>query len=253
MGGFRFDHIAIAQPRIADVVPCLVGVLGAVPAYGAPAREYRFFQWRFEGGGRLEVLEPRGSDGFLHRFLSRRGPGVHHVTFKVPDLDEACQRARALGYDIVGFNVSDPHWKEAFLHPRQALGIVVQFAEAHPRAEPRRSEAPPPGPAYPPPPVRLLGLRLRARSRERADRQWRAVLQGTMSEPSPDRLIYRWPGSPMYLAVDLREDAEEGPVALEIASERAVNLSPERCLPGVSVVLVSAASAPSPAFPSHSA
>jgi hypothetical protein len=37
MGDVRFDHIAMAQPRIADAVPCLVGLLGGVPAYGAAA------------------------------------------------------------------------------------------------------------------------------------------------------------------------------------------------------------------------
>jgi methylmalonyl-CoA/ethylmalonyl-CoA epimerase len=244
MGSIRFDHIAIAQPRIAEAVPCLVGILGGVPAYGGPAPSYRFFQWRFDGGGRLEVLEPLGDEGFLHRFLAKRGPGVHHVTFKVPDLAEACHRARALGYDVVGYDASDPHWKQAFLHPRQALGIVVQLAEAHPRAAPRPAPAPFPGPVHPPPPVRLLGLRLRARSRARADRQWRELLEGTVEEPPGGGVIYRWPGSPTYLAVDLREDAEEGPVALEIASERPLPLGAERCLPGVRIALVAAASPP---------
>src|SRR3989442_8178374 len=58
----RFDHIAIAVPRIAEATPFLVGELGGVPAYGAPAGAYRFGQWRFDGGGRLEILEPLGED-----------------------------------------------------------------------------------------------------------------------------------------------------------------------------------------------
>jgi len=215
------DHIAIAVERLADATATLVGVLRGAPGQGgfSPGR-YRFRQWRFEGGARLEVLEPAGANGFLHRFLHERGPGVHHVTFRVPSLPAACERARAHGYDIVGHDDSDPEWKEAFLHPRQALGIVVQFAESTWREgeEPPGDELAPPGPADPPPPVALLGLRMRARSRERARRQWEAVVGGRCAEDRGRELIYRWPGSPMRLAVEIDPSADEGPLAIEYAS-----------------------------------
>ena len=100
----RFDHIAMALPRMADATAVLVGELGGAPHHGGPAGPYRFGQWSYAGGGRLEVLEPRGDDGFLHRFLRERGPGVHHVTFTVPDLDAQCARARDHGYRIVGYD-----------------------------------------------------------------------------------------------------------------------------------------------------
>jgi len=76
-----FDHIAIAMPRLADAEPILAGQLGGRSAFGATTDEYRFWHWRYEGGGDLEVLEPAGENGFLHRFLAQRGPGIHHVTF----------------------------------------------------------------------------------------------------------------------------------------------------------------------------
>jgi len=93
------------------------------------------------------------TDAFLHRFLAQRGPGIHHVTFTVPSLSEACDRARAHGYLIVGYDDSDPEWKEAFLRPKEALGIVVQFAEPGPRPSGENAPRwpPPPGPANPPP------------------------------------------------------------------------------------------------------
>src|SRR5215470_12309619 len=117
------------MPNLADAAAVLAGRMGGRAAYGGESRAYRFAQWRFAGGGRIEALEPRGADGFLHRFLADRGVGIHHVTFKVPSLDALCERARAAGYAIVGYDASDPEWKEAFLHPKQAMGIVVQFAE----------------------------------------------------------------------------------------------------------------------------
>jgi len=224
----RFDHIALAVPRLADAPAFLVGELGGAPAHGGPSVAYTFAQWRFKDGGRLEVLEPRGADGFLHRFLAQRGPGIHHVTFIVPSLRGVCERAAAAGHAIVGYDDSNPEWREAFLHPKRALGIVVQLVEiveTRPRSDgERRSRwVVPPGPPNPPP-VTVLGLRMRARSRERAEAQWVRLLGAEASEGAGGVVIYRWPGSPMRIGVEVDPTRDEGPVAIELASERAIAL-----------------------------
>jgi methylmalonyl-CoA/ethylmalonyl-CoA epimerase len=224
----RLDHIALAVPRIADATEFLVGTLGGAPAYGATSRFYRFGQWRFAGGGRLEILEPVGPlDGFLRRFLAQHGPGIHHVTFRVPDLRDACARAEGFGYKIVGFDDSSPSWKEAFLHPKQALGIVVQLAQMARRSDgtPVMAWQPPPSPAHPPAPVTILGVRMTARSRERADVQWHRILEGEPTERGGE-IVYRWERSPLTITVAIDASAEEGPVAIELASNRSIELSP---------------------------
>lgn len=220
MSGIRLDHIAIATHRLADVPALLVGVLGGIPFFGREAEVFRFGQWEFEGDGRIEVLEPRGADGFLHRFLATRGPGIHHVTFKVPSLREACDRAAALGYGIVGYNDASPYWKEAFLHPKDALGIVIQLAQMAGK-EPTRGKwrTAPPGPANPPPPVRIVGLRTRAQSAERGRRQWGELLGGAASRDGALE-VYRWPDSPLRIAVEVDPSAEEGPRHIEVAGAR---------------------------------
>ena len=225
MSGIEFDHIAIAVARMADAPAVLVGTLGGAPTGdGGSSGAYTWAQWAFTGGGRLEILEPRGVDGFLHRFLAGRGPGIHHVTFRVPSLAGACERAAAHGYRIVGYDDTDPEWAEAFLHPKEALGIVVQLAESRPKDGGARVLFPaPPGPADPPPPVTLVGLRTVARSAERADTQWADVLGGRRAHAGGS-LVYRWPASPMRIAVDVDPAAEEGPVAVEFASPRPVGL-----------------------------
>jgi methylmalonyl-CoA/ethylmalonyl-CoA epimerase len=224
---FELDHVALGVPRIEDAAHFLVETLGGEEHGGGPGLGFRFFQWEFAGGGKIEILEPAGApDGFLHRFLERRGPGIHHVTFKVPDLEAAAEQARGCGYEIVGWFDADPSWKECFLHPKQAQGIVVQLAEENPRAstgDPAswpRIELPP-RPAEVPAPVTLLALRLAARDAVAARRQWQHALGGEPREVGEGVIEFRYGSSPIRIVVETRADAEEGPIALELATERA--------------------------------
>src|SRR5207253_6187285 len=211
-----FDHIAIALPRMAAAAPFLCAELGGEPDAGQPSGVFAWGTYRFEGGGSIEIMEPAGPSGFLHRFLAERGAGIHHVTFKVPSLAEACARAESTGYDIIGRDESDPEWKEAFLHPKQALGIVVQFAESGPPHAGSRPMVPPQGLPGAPPPVTILGLRMRGQSVERAVTQWTTVLQGTAAEGPRGELVFSWRDSPMRLAVEIDPVQDEGPIALEL-------------------------------------
>ena len=147
----KLDHIALGMARIADATDFLVGRLGGRADSGGPGGGFRWACWRFEGGGRIEVIEPSGADGFVDRFLAARGPGIHHVTFKVSSLAEAAARAEAQGYRLVGRDESDPEWRVAYLHPKEAQGIVVQLAQPGGRSGPRPWEVPP-GAAGPPAP-----------------------------------------------------------------------------------------------------
>jgi hypothetical protein len=219
VSGIQLDHIAIAMHRMSDAPALLVGVLGGIPFFGMDAGVFRFGQWEFEGNGRIEIIEPLGDNGFLQRFLATRGPGIHHVTFRVPSLRQACDRAEALGYGIVGYNDANPNWKEAFLHPKGALGLVVQLAEAVGRPTRGKWRTAPPGPPNPPPPVRILGLRTRVQSEDRARRQWGELLQGSASREATG-LVYRWPDSPLRIAAEIDADAEEGATQIDVESPR---------------------------------
>jgi methylmalonyl-CoA/ethylmalonyl-CoA epimerase len=223
MPAMKFDHIAIGMERMADATRVLVGRLGGRPDSGGPGSGFRWAAWEFEGGGSIEVIEPVGVDGFLHRFLASRGPGLHHVTFKVESLADATARAEALGYRLVGRDESDPDWRVAYLHPKEALGIVVQLGQSDGR-DGRRPWEVPGGPAAPPPPARVLGLRTRVRSEDRARLLWERALGGILVHATRAELAFRWPGSPMRIVALIVPDAEEGPVAIDLGPGRDLGL-----------------------------
>ena len=223
----QLDHVAIGLRRLADAPPLAVGELGGSPLAGGPGLGFRWAQWRYAGGGVLEFLEPAGPPGgFLQRFLDARGPGIHHVTFKVRDLARHAKRAAALGYEVTGYDDSNPGWKECFLHPKQAQGIVVQMAES--LSEPDASLDPafafPAGPPAAAPPARVVGLRLVARSAAAARRQWVELL-GARCQEVRGELRLRWPDSPLRLFVEIDPGAErEGARHVEVTCARRLRL-----------------------------
>ena len=130
--GVALDHVAHAVPRWQDVWTRYAVDLGAEWSSGGPGPGFAPAQLRFGNGARVEVLMPYDPEvnDFLQRFIATSGPGPHHMTFKVPHLLTAIDRARRSGYEPIGIDLSDPEWLEAFIHPKQATGVVVQLAEA---------------------------------------------------------------------------------------------------------------------------
>ena len=124
----QLDHVAVAVRSIKSALPLFRDALGGEYLMGGDqAGSWRWVQFRYPGGGKLELLEPLG-DGFLSRFLERHGEGLHHVTFKTDDIQAAIEHVEGLGYELVDVNLYDAHWKEAFLRPSNAHGTLIQLA-----------------------------------------------------------------------------------------------------------------------------
>ena len=136
--GIDLDHVAIAMDDVALGWPRYRAELSGVWLGGGETPGFYCGQLEYANGMKLELLHPARVDenDFLARFLVRSGPGPHHLTFKVPDLLSALDDGRAAGLEPVAVNLSDPLWREAFLHPKAAPGIVVQLAQSSGGFEP---------------------------------------------------------------------------------------------------------------------
>jgi catechol 2,3-dioxygenase-like lactoylglutathione lyase family enzyme len=125
------DHVAIATSDVNPILDSLVGDLGAQVLWGGANFGFRAMQVD-AGDLRIELLEPYNveQNDFLERFLMANGEGAHHLTFKTDDIVALIARIESAGYHPVGVNIDNPFWKEAFVHPKEAGGTVVQVAQS---------------------------------------------------------------------------------------------------------------------------
>jgi methylmalonyl-CoA/ethylmalonyl-CoA epimerase len=196
------DHLAIGTPALTDGWDLFGGVLGGRWAYGGDSPGFWWGQLEFEAGPKIELLTPTGGTdaAFLERFLAARGAGPHHFNFVVTDIEDTLTRIRALGIEPVGVNLANWYWKEAFLHPRDAHGIVIQVAQ---QAGSPRSAAPLELPV-PGPPTAFDLIEHHVTDLAAATRLFRDVLDGQVEAADDQAAELTWPGGKRIRLV--RED-----------------------------------------------
>ena len=79
-----------------------------------------------------ELLEPLGEDSFVRAFLDKRGEGLHHLTFDVPDAKAKLTELKERGVRVVDEREFSPDSYEAFLSPRSSHGVLIQIGSGYP-------------------------------------------------------------------------------------------------------------------------
>ena len=132
MEALELDHVAIAVPSLAAALPtfeALTGATGSTPeSVTAQGVSVAFLG---HGPGKLELIEPSSPTSGVARFLEKRGPGLHHIAYKVPDLAATLQRLAAAGVELID-KAPRPGahgHKVAFIHPRSSGGVLVELVE----------------------------------------------------------------------------------------------------------------------------
>jgi methylmalonyl-CoA/ethylmalonyl-CoA epimerase len=192
--GVVLDHVALAAERQDQLWPRYAGDLAGRWLGGGWQAGFGSAQVAYANGMKVEALEPYQPEAndFLRRFLDRNGPGPHHFTFKVPDIQEALETAGRAGYTPVGVDLRDPGWKEAFLHPKEATGVVVQIAwSAGDWEGPQRADLPEPRTETP---ATLVHVAHEVASLDDGRRLFGGLLGGTDSAAGDGWVELAWPG-----------------------------------------------------------
>jgi methylmalonyl-CoA/ethylmalonyl-CoA epimerase len=127
------DHVAIAVESIATSLPIYESLLGSS---GSPvehvASQGVSVTFVGSGAGRIELLEPTSADSPVGRFLARRGPGLHHIAYRVGDIEAALTRLEADGFQLIDRTArpgAGGH-RVAFLHPRSTGGVLIELVSS---------------------------------------------------------------------------------------------------------------------------
>lgn len=130
--GVSFDHAAVAAPRLRDLLPTYSDLLGGKLVQGGDNESvgYRAMQLHFVAGSKIELMEPLSGSRFFDSFFRTRATGVHHLTFKVEDIGQALAVMESHGYAAFAPNLENEEWREVFIHPKEARGVVIQLAQS---------------------------------------------------------------------------------------------------------------------------
>jgi methylmalonyl-CoA epimerase len=130
----RIDHIAIAVRDIERAKAFFIDCLGGRELFCAPypSQGYRWTTLELGTSCFIELIDPLEADGFVHRFIQKKGEGPHHITIQVDDIGAMHEMLEEKGIKTFGYSEELPGWKEFFIHPKEAFGTLIQFAEFNP-------------------------------------------------------------------------------------------------------------------------
>jgi methylmalonyl-CoA/ethylmalonyl-CoA epimerase len=126
----RIAHVGIAVADLESALAFYRDVLGLEPHQPETVDGATIVALSF-GDAEVELLAPSEPDGPIARFLARRGPGIHHVCYRVPDLDAALEACRKAGYRLVDEvpRKGAAGRRIAFVHPKATAGILLELTD----------------------------------------------------------------------------------------------------------------------------
>lgn len=126
----RIAHVGVAVPDLEAALAFYRDVLGLEPRPAETADGATIVSLPF-GESEIELLSPRDPNSPIAKFLARRGPGIHHICYRVPDLDAALAACRRAGYQPIDESprTGAGGRRIAFLHPRTTSGILLELTE----------------------------------------------------------------------------------------------------------------------------
>jgi methylmalonyl-CoA/ethylmalonyl-CoA epimerase len=125
------EHIGIAVKELDTAAPFWKLLLQStfrdetVEGEGVKTRIYD------TGRGKVELLEALNPASPIARFLTKKGPGIHHVCFEVNDITSAIEELKASDIEVIN---PEPHrgtegYQVVFIHPRSTGGVLVELAQ----------------------------------------------------------------------------------------------------------------------------
>lgn len=128
----KLDHIGIAVESLDSALPVWEGFLG-LPLHGTEDVAEQKVRTAFFpiGDTEVELLESTDPEGPIGKFIANKGQGVHHLAFRVDDIEAALAELKAKGVRLID---EKPRYgaggaRIAFLHPKATGGVLIEISE----------------------------------------------------------------------------------------------------------------------------
>ena len=128
MNGLPLDHVGVAVPSIQESAATFEPITGATCS---TIEELPEQDVNVAFVGSIELIEPRSDTSPVARFLTRRGPGIHHVAYRVSDLRATLQDLNTRGFQLID---DEPRLGArghlvAFVHPKSTSGTLIELVQ----------------------------------------------------------------------------------------------------------------------------
>jgi methylmalonyl-CoA/ethylmalonyl-CoA epimerase len=127
----RIDHVSLAVKDYKGAVEFYTKILGAISQYNGTDNILKYYWETFALGdlSRLEIIKPTGKGSFLDNFLRNREGGIHHLVLQTPNIEMTKNVLENNNIPYFGYINYGDSWKELFIHPKDAFGVLLQIAE----------------------------------------------------------------------------------------------------------------------------
>jgi methylmalonyl-CoA epimerase len=127
------DHVGIAVRSLDESLPLFESITGG-KGYGRELVESQGVEVVFlgQGDGRLELLAPTRDDSAVAKFLAKRGPGMHHLCYRVESVQVELDRYLAAGAQLIDQapRPGAAGHLVAFVHPKSTGGVLTELLQA---------------------------------------------------------------------------------------------------------------------------
>jgi methylmalonyl-CoA/ethylmalonyl-CoA epimerase len=129
---YTIEHIGIAVKSLAISDPLFERLLQTSSYKHETVEDQGVVTSFFQAGHtKVELLEPTRDDSPVQSFISKKGEGIHHIAFEVPDIRAEMKRLIAEGFQLTQDEPSigaDNKWV-CFIHPRSANGVLIEICQ----------------------------------------------------------------------------------------------------------------------------
>ena len=130
---FELDHIGVAVESLEQGRSFYEALgLGKMSVENVPTEKVNVGMFELGNNARIELLEPTSPDSAIAKFLSKRGPGIHHICLKVKDVRSILKTLKAQGVQLIHETpVPGAHnCLIAFIHPKSTGGVLIELSES---------------------------------------------------------------------------------------------------------------------------